>query len=175
MEQRKVFEIESLKGGHTYRGVPQNGDSSFIVPIVYVQPKFDELLRRFPAFANPAFKGMRFDPIESCKGVPTNVGSREVAFEYFHINQKMTTEEVLAEMDHNGLRPALYEELLGFAEKYPDEQEQYWIVALGSETEDVYCIRSVAVLCDIGDGRDLILSWSNDDWDASDRFLAVRK
>ena len=173
MAKRNVSEIEQLEGSHPYRGDPQNGDSPFIVPIVYVQPKFDELLRRFPAFANPAFKGIRFDPIERCKGVPTNIGSREVPFEYVHMGREVTTDEVLAEMDNNGLRPALYEELLGFAEKYPDEQEKHTIVALGSKAL-ANGICNVAGLC-YDDGRDLILCWIHDDWFDNDRFLAVRK
>ena len=44
----------------------------------------------------------------------------------------MTTEEILDAMDAAGLRPALYEELLAFASKYPNEQRKHTIAALGS-------------------------------------------
>jgi hypothetical protein len=90
------------------------------------------------------------------------------------MDRDASTDEVLAEMDRKGLRPALYEELLGFAEKYPDEQRKYPIVALGSEA-DVGGDRGVACLWRDGDGRHLDLGWIADVWDGHDRFLAVRK
>ena len=148
------------------------GSSPFSAPIIYVQPSFKELKRRFPAYVNPDYKGKRFDPIERCKAVSKE--NREVAFEYVHMSRDASTDEVLAEMDRKGLRPALYEELLGFAEKYPDEQRKYPIVALGSETH-VNGIRNVAYLCDDDDGRRLDLDWLDYDWDDYYRFLAVRK
>lgn len=166
--------IEQPEGGHPYRGGPQNGNASFSAPIVYVQPEFEELKRRFPAYVNPDYKGKRFDPIERCKAVPTSVGNCEVAFEYVHMDRDASTDAVLAEMDRKGLRPALYEELLGFAEKYPDEQRKYPIVALGSETS-VYGRRRVAYLWHDADARHLYLDWIDRVWRDDDRFLAVRK
>ncbi len=161
------------QGGHPYRGGPTNGNSPFSASVVYVQPTFEELKCRFPAYVNPNCKGKRFDSIERCKGVSTE--NREVAFEYVHMDCDASTDEVLAEMDRCVLRPALYEELLGFAEKYPDEQRKYPIVALGSETL-VYGDRYVACLWGGGHGRYLSLYWVGCDWDDGyDRFLAVRK
>lgn len=145
---------------------------TFSAPIVYVQPEFEELKRRFPAYVNPDYKGKRFDPIERCKAVSKE--NREVAFEYVHMDRDASTDEVLAEMDRKGLRPALYEELLGFAEKYPDEQRKYPIVALGSEA-NVGGGRNVAYLWLDGDGRRLGLYWVGFDWRGRYRFLAVRK
>ncbi|MEO5927844.1 MAG: hypothetical protein ABIO72_03935 [Patescibacteria group bacterium] len=144
----------------------------FTALVTYVQPEFEELQRRFPAYVNPDYKGKRFDPIERCKGVSKE--NREVAFEYVHLDRDASTDEVLAEMDRKGLRPALYEELLSFAEKYPDEQRKYPIVALGSEAL-VGGDRSVACLWLDGDGRGLRLSWVDDGWGDHCRFLAVRK
>lgn len=172
--------VEQPQGGHSYRGGPTNGNSPFSAPVVYVQPALEELKRRFPAYANPDYKGKRFDPIECCKGVCTeNRGSTElaeveVAFEYVHMGRDASTDEVLAEMNRKGLRPALYEELLGFAEKYPDEQRKYPIVALGSEAH-MSGDRHVAYLWRDGDGRDLRLRWIGDGWRGNYRFLAVRK
>ena len=168
-EQPKLAEP---KGGSPYRDAPPNGNPSFSAPIVYVQPEFEELQRRFPGYVNPDYKGKRFDPIERCKAVSKE--NREVAFEYVHMDRDASTDEVLAEMDRKGLRPALYEELLGFAEKYPDEQRKYPIVALGSETR-VRARRSVACLWHDGNGRGLNLSWAGRDWYGLFRFLAVRK
>lgn len=171
-EQPKPVERQP-QGGHPYRGGPTNGSSPFSAPVVYVQPAFEELKRRFPAYVDPDYKDRRFGPIERCKAVSKE--NREVAFEYVHMDRDASTDEVLAEMDRRGLRPALYEELLGFAEKYPDEQRKYPIVALGSES-DVGGRRRVASLWRDGVGRDLHLGWVDDDgWDCYDRFLAVRK
>lgn len=151
-----------------------NSISPFSAPIVYLQPEFEELKRRFPAYVNSGYKGKRSDPIGRCKGISKE--NREVAFEYIHMDRKASTDEVLAEMDRKGLRPALYEELLGFAEKYPDEQRKFPIVALGSKTR-VGGDRGVAFLCGFGDGRSLDLHWLGlgSDWRSDYRFLAVRK
>ena len=170
-EQPKPVD-EQPQGGHPYRGGPTNGNAPYSAPIVYVQPAFEELKRRFPAYVNPDYKGKRFDPIERCKAVLKE--NREVAFEYVHMDRDASTDEVLAEMDRKGLRPALYEELLGFAEKYPDEQRKYPIVALGSET-DVRGRRIVAYLWGADDGRNLSLLWIVGGWCDYSRFLAVRK
>jgi hypothetical protein len=160
-------------GGHPYRGgVQTNGNAPFSAPIVYDQPEFEELKRRFPAYVNPDYKGKRFDPIERCKGVSKE--NREVAFEYVHMARDASTDEVLAEMDRRGLRPALFEEILGFAEKYPDEQRKYPIVALGSES-GVDGSRYVAYLWFGDSGRSLDLYWVGLDWDDDYRFLAVCK
>lgn len=159
------------EGGHPYRGGPTNGNA-FLVPVLYVQPEFEELKRRFPSYVNPDYKGRRLDPIERCKAVSEE--NREVAFEYVLLDRDASTDEVLAEIDRKGLRPALYEELLGFAEKYPDEQWKYPIVALGSETL-VHGYRNVAYLWHDDDGRSLYLSWIDDDWNVLYRFLAMRK
>ena len=171
-EQPKPVDEQQPQGGHPYRGGPTNGNAPFTAPIVYVQPEFEELKRRFPAYVNPDYKGKRFDPIERCKAVSKE--SREVAFEYVHMDRNASTDEVLAEMGRKGLRPALYEELLGFAEKYPDEQRKYPIVALGSGTS-VNGGRIVAFLWGVDNGRDLHLGWIDNGWSDGCRFLAVHK
>jgi len=173
-EQPKPVEQQPQQGGHPYRGGPTNGNSPFSAQVVYAQPEFEELKRRFPAYVNPDYKGKRFDPIERCKTASMAIGDREVAFEYVHMGRDASTDEVLAEMDRKVLRPALYEELLGFAEKYPDEQRKYPIVALGSET-DVSGGRHVACLWDDDGGRCLGLHWVGYGWCGYCRFLAVRK
>lgn len=169
-EQSELAE-QQPQGGHPYRDGPTNGAAPFSARIIYVLPPLEELERRFLARVNPNYEGKRFDPIECCKGVSTK--NREVAFEYVHMDRDALTVEVLAEMDRRGLRPALYEELLGFAEKYPDEQRKYPIVALGSETV-VDSDRSVASLSGGGWGG-LGLDWVAGSWLDRCRFLAVRK
>ena len=148
------------------------GDSPlFSAPIVYVQPEFEELRRRFPAYVHLDYRGRRLDPIERCKGV--SIESHEVAFEYVQIDDGAETYEVLRKMDRHGLRPALYEELLGFALKHPHEQRKYQIIALGSEV----CVdddRHVAYLYFNDKGLSLDLCWIEVGWCRKDRFLAVR-
>jgi hypothetical protein len=164
---RKTASAEVSAGG------PVGSETStFSAPVVYLQPEFEELLQRFPGYVMPDFKGKRFDPIERCKSVSKE--NREVTFECVHMTRDATTDEVLAEMDRKGLRPALYEEVLGFAEKYPDEQRKYPIVALGSETRRGGT-RGVACLWGDGCRRDLNLSWIYGAWHRDCRFPAVRK
>ncbi len=146
----------------------------FFAPVVYVQPEFNELWRRFPGCLNPTYERARFYPIERCKDVSTE--SREVTFVYVYMDRgrHTSTNEVLAEMDSRDLRPALYEELLGFADKYPDEQQKYPIVALGSVaySGSYYC---AACLWHNSGSRFLYLYTIYDDWNPHNRFLAVPK
>ena len=147
----------------------------FVCEVLYIQPKFEELKRRFPAYVNPDYEaGKRFDPIERCKTVLRE--SREVVFEYVHMDRDALTDEVLAEMDREGLLPALYEEFLGFAEKYPDEQRKYPIVALGSVCQDDGDLDSPYVF-EVDVGRYLNMYWIDNPYPSNRnyRFLAVRK
>lgn len=164
--------VEQPEGGHPYRGGSTNGNVLFSAPIVYVQPEFEELKRLFPAYVDLEYKGKRFDPIERCKAVSKE--NREVSFEYVHQARGASLDDVLAEMDRKDLRPALYEELLGFAKKYPDEQGKFPIVALGSEI-DVDGRRDFACLWKGAQGRNLRLGWFDEGWLIDCRFLAVRK
>lgn len=140
--------------------------------ITYTQPQFEELKRRFPAYVNPKYNFRWFEPIERCMSVSKE--SREIVFEYFRVDGTTSTDVVLAEMDRRGLRPALYEELLGFAEKYPDELRKFPIVALGSETF-LLGQSCAASLGSYGSGPNLHLPCFDDDWRHDYRFLAVRK
>ncbi len=146
--------------------------SGFSAPIVYVQPPFEELERRFPDGVDPDFEGRRFDPIERCKAVSRE--SREVAFEYFCLERDASDEEVLAEMGCSGVRPALYEEFLGFTEKYPDEGREFPIAALGSEAR-VDGDRRNAYRSDEAGGRGLELGRATLLWNEFYRFLVARE
>lgn len=160
------WQAEQSKSGES----PKSPFSTFIS---YVQPEFEELKRLFPAYVNPDYKRVeRFDPIERSKAVSRV--NREVAFEYVHMDRDASADEVLDEMDRKGLRPALYEELLGFAEKFPDEQLKFPIVALGSE-KIMLGFRGVAHLWREDDGRHLDLRWIEGGWCGAYRFLAVRE
>lgn len=147
--------------------------SPFWAQIVYAAPAFDELKRRFPSYVGSEYDGIIFQPIEMCKDVSRE--TRAVGFEYVHMGGRPSTDEVLTEMDKRGLRPALYEELLCFEEKYPEEFNKYGIIALGSEAE-IDGRRRIVDLWrnDAGQGHlslhDVDLRWTD-----SFRFLAVRK
>ena len=169
MTKERVSKIET---GAESGGLRMKGDVPFSAHIVYVQPEFEELRHRFPGCVDPRYKSHRLDPIERYKSVSTE--SREVTFEYIYMKRDVSTDEVFAEMDCKSLRPALYEELLGFALKYPDEQREFPIVALGSEVR----LRAgchVAYLWYDGDGRHLRMFCLDRDWYVIYRFLAVRE
>jgi hypothetical protein len=153
---------------------------TFSAPVVYVQPEYEELKRRFHGYVDPSYEGKHFDPIERCKavwdesrGLPAG---RQVAFEYVHMDHDALIDEVLAEMDRKCLRPALYEELLSFAEKYPDEQRKLVIYGLGSE---LHVLGGSYVACLWGtvfcNTRRLSLHWRAYRYFAHRPLLAVRR
>lgn len=147
--------------------------TNFLAPVVYVQPTIDELNRRFPC-DNTFAEGLHFEAIESCRSVSRD--NREVAFEYLHMDCEASTEEILAKMDRLGFRPALYEELLSFGERYPNEPLRYRIAALGSVT-NVNRVPDAAYLWGRYQGQiSLQLGYLCDaDWEDDFRFLVVRK
>jgi len=138
--------------------------------VVYQQPTYPELRQLFD-WVQDGFRFREFKPTEACKGF--SVATRDLAFELFHLDQQISTEDVLAEMVKSGLRPALYEELLAFVQAFPDEQRKYPIVALGSvcrKGQD-YCCPSVL----FGDNqRKIDFGWLAGNWHESCRFLAVK-
>ncbi len=153
----------------------KQNESRFSASIVCVQPDFDELMRRFMGRVDPSFRGARFSPIERRKGA--SMEKRDVTFDYVHMGQSASTAQALAHMDHCNRLPALYEEFLGFAEKYPDELRKYPIAALGSVTGERDSSR-IAYLWD--DGGDLILrlteipdGWYGGLWIDVCRFLVT--
>lgn len=151
-----------------------DSDVLLTAPVVYVQPEFEELKHWFQAFVHPVYKDNRFDPIWRCKAVSRE--NREVVFEYVYMGHVAFTDEVLAKMDCMGLRPALYEELLGFAKKYSDKQYKHpFIVALGSGV-NMRGNCEVACLCSgIGSNRALNLCYFENAWHDCYWFLAVRE
>ncbi len=147
------------------------------VDVTYKMPSYEELKKRFD-FVTPILDGRLFEPIfEPIKAYKhISREPRKIRFEYLKIDDDLSTEEVLVEMEKQGIRPALAEELICFAEHYPDEPRKGWIVALGS-----YAVhdgdRCVAVLDDGGSGKRILLQHGLFDgrWYADGRFLFVRK
>lgn len=101
-------------------------------------------------------------------------GKKEVVVELVKYEENMSSDEVLADLDSKGLRPATHEELLAFGTAFPELQRKFPIVALGSVAE-VYGLRYVLYLDGDDSRRRLGLGWFDDVWYAGYRFLAVRK
>lgn len=96
--------------------------------------------------------------------------------ELVHLNEEMTSDEVLEELDKLGLRPAFLEELLAFGETYPEIQRDFPIVSLGSSVRTAHRgNRLVPYIDGWHDRRSLDLYWFDFNWDAKCRFAAVRK
>jgi hypothetical protein len=92
-----------------------------------------------------------------------------------HLNKVATTDEVLAELDRRGLRPAKIEELLVLGALRPELQREFPLVAIGSHWLSPDGYRRFVSLGWRGSERQVLgLFWS-DDWAGFCRFLAVRK
>ena len=144
--------------------------------VKYVQPSYEELRHQFPQSRCIVFSGYertRLAPIERCKTVSKQ--SREVTFEYVYMGRKASSDEILAEMDRKGLRPALYEELLGFAEKYNSEQWTYPLVALGSLGITRGCRVACVYWSLVTSTWFLDMPFFSTNWRDEYRFLAVRE
>ncbi|MEK7078409.1 MAG: hypothetical protein AAB911_02465 [Patescibacteria group bacterium] len=102
-------------------------------------------------------------------------GVVEVKLELVHFDRVMESDDVLKELDKDGLRPATLAELLAFGAKYPDIQRQFPIIALGAVWQNRRGYRSVPALWGSSIGRFLDLHYFDDGWDGYYRFLAVLK
>lgn len=102
-------------------------------------------------------------------------GKTSVNLEPVHLNKVVSSENVLAYLDENGMRPAVVEELLAFGATYPEIQREFPIICLGSSWVDSLGDRSVPCLDRYGSDRRLGLDWFDDGWGGCWRFLAVRK
>ncbi len=94
----------------------------------------------------------------------------EVSTKLFHFNRNISSEDAKKEMDKDGFRPATVFELLVLGATHPELQKQFSVIALDSGGG-----RRVPYLVVDGDWRGLGLDWLDYDWNASCRFLAVRK
>jgi hypothetical protein len=87
----------------------------------------------------------------------------------------VSSEDVLRELDKQGLRAAELPELLAFGEKYPDVQREFPVVALGSVWRYSDGLRFVPCLDRDASRRRLSRDWYGDRWHSFYRFAAVRK
>ena len=105
----------------------------------------------------------------------TRKGETTLNLELVHLNQVLTSEEVIKELDKRGLRPAELHELLSFGIQYQEEQRKYPIVAMGSVWQHWSGYRDVAYLFGDGGERGLGLGYFGGRWSEDFRFLAVRE
>ncbi len=170
---RRIVNEKDLQNQIADLVVTAKDSPKFSALVVYAIPAMDELKRRFPAYVNPSFgQDITFEPIKVCENISRE--TREVEFEYVHLDRDASNDEVLAEIDKRGLRPALPEELFAFNATYPEEMTKFPIVALGSGA-DVCGHCNVAYLWCTDPGRSLDLNYVDFGWHDHYRFLAVRK
>ena len=109
------------------------------------------------------------------KHFPVASGPAELSIELVHFDRVMSSEDVLAEFDRRGLRPATLPELLAFGKAYPEVQLEFPVVALASVWRSWGVGRLVPFLWSNADERGLGLDWLVDRWGPHYRFAAVRK
>ena len=115
------------------------------------------------------------DDIMSKNFPSQETGTREATVELFRYGKDMSTDEVLAELDKQGYRPATLKELLAIGEKHPDLQKEFLIFALGSVWQSPRVDRGCPYLGRGGSLRSLGLGWIGGRWCGRCRFAAVRK
>jgi len=124
---------------------------------------------------------------EIIEGNPADCrGQEEVQLELIHF-EYLSAEAVLKKLDEMGYRPATIAELCAFGAKYPDEQKEFLIFALGSVFQDpqnpsidhrVAALRSHDNEVTNKSHRLLHLhwvTWVGPAWHSACRFLAVPK
>ncbi len=127
---------------------------------------------KYDGYINPDITEKHFPIPKIPAGLPTKV---ELNLKLVHFNKVMTSDQVLAELKKQGLRPATLPELLAFGAAYPDKQREFPIVALGSVWRGPSGDRSVPGLWGCAGGRGLDLGWFGGDWGGYYRFLVVRE
>lgn len=102
-------------------------------------------------------------------------GQAELEIDLVRFEQRMTSEDVLRELEAEGLRAVELPELLAFGAAHPNAQRKFSVVGLGSVWQDRKGYRNVPCLYEASEGRYLDLHWWNDGWYSYSRFAAVRK
>jgi hypothetical protein len=103
--------------------------------VPYTHPSYAELRASFDRVSD-AYDGLLFTPIVPCQHVPQT--PREISFELYRLDDPTVNEEILAELRHDNLRPAMYEEgqayaaarLLALAaeERFPMPYEEFTVI-----------------------------------------------
>ncbi len=101
-------------------------------------------------------------------------GTASVVVKLVHFDRDMNLDEVLKELDTQGLRPATLAELLAFGATYPDQQRELRIVALGS-TWRHHGLFHIGLLLGNANDRYLTLYWPEACCWAEYRIAAILK
>lgn len=94
-------------------------------------------------------------------------------FSFYTQDGNISSEEVLEEIKKQGYRPAEIEELLSLGASYPELQEKFPIIALGSMWRDTKGVLRVPRLYNRAVGRDLALPAFTGGWSKGSRFAMV--
>ncbi len=123
----------------------------------------------------------KYDTVDNtitAENFPSDKKSKETfGITLFDFKKGMTTDEVLAEFDKLGLRPATLPELLALGAAHPELQREFLIMALGSIWQGADGSNNVSILGGGGNKRNLGLTWfkRDDIWESRLHFAAVRK
>ncbi|MFO0764446.1 MAG: hypothetical protein U0487_00145 [Patescibacteria group bacterium] len=111
--------------------------------------------------------------VDNIEPLLTSVSSQKLAlFKRVHLNEALSTEDVVKKLAQRGLRPATLDELDYYHELTRGSRRKYPIVALGSRVELPTKTKAVCVL-----GPKDEIGWCgespNDLWAPTARFLAT--
>lgn len=152
--------------------------------IVGVNKKFGEmftLVVDYSCSLSDAVKAGGYDYVNSDitdKHFPTEEGeqgAQEKSCTLYHFSKNMQSDDIVAQMEADGKRPATARELLAFGKAHPDLQRQFPIIALKSVWVGRLGIRGVPSLSRCDSGHDLRLACCCGGWGDHCRFLAVSK
>ena len=115
------------------------------------------------------------DDITAANFPPQGSGKARLEAILVQFGRYVDSDEVLAEMEKNGLRAGTLAELLALGAQHPNAQKEGDIVALGSVWQFPGGDRRVPYLWDDGSERLLSLYWFGRGWGGRCRFLAFRK
>jgi hypothetical protein len=105
----------------------------------------------------------------------TRSGQADVEIVLIRYDRRMASEDVVRELDREGLRAAELPEFLAFGATYPDVQRKFSVAGLGSVWQDRKGYRNVPCLYEASEGRYLDLHWWDDGWYTYTRFAATHK
>lgn len=143
------------------------------VMVDYIFPTFESLKEWFPGYLHPAFQNnIVFKVTTPYMAVKQTAGKKN--FVLVHLGRNVSDEEVLAELDRLGLRPAFYIELYAYSRANPTVGLEFPIAALGA-TALVDGCRHFAFLGRNDGQRALSMCWVDCDLKGDCRFLAIRK
>jgi len=100
-------------------------------------------------------------------------GQAELEIVLVRFEHRMRSEDVVQELEKEGMRAAELPEFLAFGAKYPDVQRKFSIAGLGSFWQDRKGYRNVPCLYEASEGRYLDLHWWDDGWYSYTRFAAL--